>query len=342
MYGGMTQPQPAGGYSSYEKPSAAGGYGSYEKPCAAGGYGSYAQPGTSPSAPGYPQGGSFAPQRMTEMPDGTRVWAAPEKEYHPPTKRVIVKAPRPRYAGAPEFYGNIPKASSTFAWPELCVTADPDWSLSPSPDLEKHWWNTYIYVPERHSHVERQFLERFVPGPDGEWLDVVKARRMTNYFDHRRETERKERIEREVLMSGAAMQNTGYVDAYSGEPLVVCQGELASRETILQEHNVHRSAAELARLMAQDARTQADFDNLRVPWPFGTPYRNKKIAQHTYDWFDRGGNNPYIQSDRDMTIYELPSMYVDEEHYHNLAGGHDPRAQQASHGHGQGVKYVQM
>lgn len=274
---------------------------------------------------------------QTQMYGGT-----PDSGYQKARGRTFVKLPRPRFEGAPEFYGTIPKRSSTFAWSELCVTPDPECSLSPVPQTQKMWYNTYIYVPEQHSHVERQYLERFVQGPNGEWLDVVKARRMIRYFDAQREKDIRDQIERQMLMSGAAMHNTGYTDAYSGEPLVACRGELASRETILEEHGIHRSAAELAKLMMQDARSQADVDNLRLPWPFGAPCRNKKISQQTYDWFDRN-SNPYVATDRSVEIIELPSMYVDRSHHERELAGesmlHYPADEACAH---QEVKYVQM
>eukprot|EP00415_Alexandrium_ostenfeldii_P001067 UN1067 len=192
--------------------------------------------------------------------------------------------------------------------------------MAPAPGVQKTWYNSVFYYPEERSHVERQFLERYVPGPNGEWIDVVKARRMAKYFEEKREEEVKDEMERQMLVSGSGMEKTGYTDAYSGEPLVACRGELASKEAILEEHGVHRSAAELAKVMFQDTRSQSDFDNLRLYWPFAMPSRNKMVSQHTYDWFDRN-SNPYVPTDNSVEIYELNSMYVDKEHYEkNLAG----------------------
>jgi len=234
--------------------------------------------------------------------------------------RVIIKPPRSRFVGSPEFYGSVPKRDATFAWSELGITPDPECSLAPEAHTQKMWYNTYLYQQEQNSHKERHFLERFVQGPNGEWLDVVKARRMTRFHDEKRQQDLKDQLERQALMSGAYMRNSSYTDAYSGEDLIECRGELASRETLLQEHGVHRSATELAKLALQDARAQADWDNLRVPWPFGTAYRNKKVSQHTYDWFDRN-HNPYVPTDKSVEIVELPSMYIDSvQHSKELAG----------------------
>uniref|UniRef100_A0A7S0F838 Uncharacterized protein n=1 Tax=Pyrodinium bahamense TaxID=73915 RepID=A0A7S0F838_9DINO len=269
-------------------------------------------------------------------------WGGPEQE--PVRTRVRIRLPRARFPGAPQFHGSLPKDSSTFAWPELCVTPDNEYcSMAPMPSVEKTWYNTVFYYPEQRSHLERQFLERFVPGPNGEWLDVVKARRMCRYFEEKREEEMREQVERQMLLSGSGMQNTGYTDAYSGEPLVACRGELASREAILEEHGIHRSATELAKVMMRDARSQSDFDNLRIGWPFGVPYRNKMISQHTYDWFDRN-QNPYIPTDRSMEIYELSSMYVDREHFEKDLGSRimEHRQMRNEAYADPNVKYVQM
>jgi len=234
--------------------------------------------------------------------------------------RVIIKAPQSRFVGSPEFYGNVRKQDATFAWSEVGITPDPECDLAPDPRTQKMWYNTYCYRPEQSSHKEKHFLERYVQGPNGEWLDVIKARRMTKYFDEKREHDMKMRLEQQLLLSGAPMKNTGYTDAYSGEALIECRGELASRETVLMEYGVHRSATEVAKLALRDARAQADWDNLRVPWPFGAAYRNKKVSQHTYDWFDRN-HNPYVPTDKSVEIVELPSMYIDSvQHSRELAG----------------------
>jgi len=255
----------------------------------------------------------------------------PEPELPVSRKRVLIKAPYPKiYATHPElvdgcidFYGSVPKRSSTFAWSELCVTPDPDCDLAPSPGVQKQWYNTYIYTPEQQSHTERQFLERFMEGPDGEWVDVVKANRMKKYYDERRERELKQQLQRQMILSGAAMKNTGYTDAYSGEPLVECGGELTTKETIIEDHGIHRTAAEHARAAADDMRNDSDWDNLRMPWPFGYPYRNKVISQHTYEWFDRN-HNPYVPTDKSVEMIELPTMYMDSVEYEQFRADRMP------------------
>lgn len=233
---------------------------------------------------------------------------------------VIIKPPRSRFVGSPEFYGSLPKRDATFAWSELGITPDPECDLAPEAGVQKMWYNTYIYQQERTSHKERHFLERFVQGPDGEWLDVVKARRMSRFYAEKREQEMKEQLEQQMLLSGSAMRSTGYTDAYSGEALIDCRGQLATRESMLEEYGVNRSATEIAKQAVKDARAQADWDNLRIPWPFGSAHRNKKISQHTYDWFDRN-HNPYVPTDKSVEIFELPSMYIDSvQHEREFAG----------------------
>uniref|UniRef100_A0A7S4PVL7 Uncharacterized protein n=1 Tax=Alexandrium monilatum TaxID=311494 RepID=A0A7S4PVL7_9DINO len=267
------------------------------------------------------------------------------QEVHKARTRVRVKLPEPRCHGAPKFYGCVPKDSATFAWPELCVTPDNELNgMAPVPGVQKTWYNTVFYYPEQKSHLECQFLERFVPGPNGEWIDVVKARRMANFYDEKQREEIREQEIQQRLVSGSGMEETGYIDAYSGEPLVACRGELASQEAILQENGVHRSAKEMAKVMMRDVRRNSDWDNLRIFWPFARPSRNKMVSQHTYDWFDRN-HNPYVPADDCVEIYELNSMYVDKEHYERDLAGQIMQRRQQAHAEAYqpgGTKFVQM
>lgn len=244
---------------------------------------------------------------VAEMQPG---WPEPEKAQRP---RLIVKQARPRFAGGPEFYGGVPKNSATFAWSEACVTRDCDATLAPTPETHmKSWYNTYLYVPEERSHIERGFLDRFVQGPSGEWIDVVKARRVSTYMADKREQAMVSQMERAMITSGSAVKETGYTDPYSGERLVACRGELLPRQQLLERVDPN-SAGAVMREMVEDAAGGFDFANLRVPWPFGRPYRNKMVTQHLYDWFDR--QNPYIPSDQSVEILELPSAYVEREQF---------------------------
>jgi len=229
----------------------------------------------------------------------------------PGLERVIIRRPRPRFPGGPEFYDNVRTRDATFAWSEICATPFPECSMAPVPQVEsKSWYDTFIFIPEQRSHVERHYLERFVEGPDGEWIDVVKARRMWTYFDaHARDYETR-KAENKLISKGVGVDSTPYTDQYTAEKLVSYHGELVSRPELYAEHNIQRSA--LQRTM-DEGEPLFDFDNLRTPWPFGRPDRNRQVSQSVYDWFDR--RNLYIPNDRSYQIAELPSMYVDAEQY---------------------------
>lgn len=228
----------------------------------------------------------------------------------PGFKRVIVKLPHPRFEGAPEFIDSIPKHSSTFAWTEICGTNVPECSMAPVPQVaEKTWYNSRIYIPEQRSHVERQYLERFVPGPNGEWLDVVKARRMTAFLEEERNKFEEMEEEQRLVKSGDAVELTDYTDAYSGDHLVACNNQLLTKQQVYERYNIQRS--DWGKKV--DSVPAFDFDNLRSPWPFGRVDRNKRVSQNVYDWFDR--RNPQIVSDRSYRLMELPSYYVDEDLY---------------------------
>jgi len=241
------------------------------------------------------------------VPQGAAQDPAPKTMGEP----IIVKLPRPRFHGGREFLDNVPKRDATFAWSEICATPGPECSLAPVPQVPaKQWYNTYVYVPEQRSHVQRHFLERYVQGPDGEWLDVVKARRMAGYLEEHRRKAAEDEMERELVANGSSVQNTGYVDAYSGEPLRACKGQLIPQSALNDQYKLHRSEW---KDFLTDQAAGWDFDNLRVAWPFGRPDRNKKISAHAYEWFDR--QNPFIPTDRSYEMLELPSMYVDKENY---------------------------
>lgn len=217
-----------------------------------------------------------------------------------------VPPPRPRTPGGPEFYGCVPKHSATFAWSELCATPSPEASLAPVPQIpQKSWYNSFVYVPEQASHEDRQFLQRFVKGKNGEWIDVVKARRLVDSLEAQRQKQMREAMEREMILSGNATQSTHYIDAYTGEKLLNFRGKLEPEQTLYEEYHIHRGNV----LTGQDEAF--DFDNLRLRWPFAQADRNKPVSQHTYDWFDR--RNMYIPTDRSCELVEMRSMYLDKE-----------------------------
>jgi len=228
----------------------------------------------------------------------------------PGLTRTIVKLPHPRFHGGPEFVDGIAKNSTTFAWTELCATNAPECSMAPVPQVpQKQWYNSYVYIPEQRSHVERHFLERYVKGPDGEWLDVVKARRMSTFLHDQRAKAEAVADEQRHIREGDGIEQTDYFDQYSGEKLVACNNQLMSKAEVYQRYNIHKS--DWAQLT--DDTPMFDFDNLRVPWLFGKVDRNKRVSQHAYEWFDR--RNPRVVSDRSYKMMELPSYYVDEDLY---------------------------
>jgi len=198
---------------------------------------------------------------------------------------------------------------------------DPDASLAPVPQTQmKSWYNTYLYVPEEHSHQERRFTDRYVQGADGEWIDAIKARRMSSFMVEKREQAMLHQMERAMIMSGSVMKQTGYTDPYTGEPLVACRGELLPRQQLMERYE--EDAVHMLKDAGHELQAGFDFANLRVPWPFGRPYRNKQVSHHAYDWFDR--QNPYIPTDASVEFMELPSMYMEKEQYDRWGACGDP------------------
>jgi len=236
--------------------------------------------------------------------------------------QIRVPLPEPAMRGGRRFYGDVPVEQATFAYSELCASEDPECALAPQPEVAaKRWYNTYFYYPEdrRAAKEGGQFMERFVQGPNGEWLDIPKSRRMAGHIKETHERQEQERAEMNVLLAGASWQNTGqegggigkssYTDPYSGERLVSFEGKLQPMSELLKEHGVRRPM--LAQATSQLG--EKDFDNFRVPWPGGPPHRNKKISQTVYDRFDR--TSPFVPSDSSYQILETPSCFVDRQDY---------------------------
>eukprot|EP00929_Paragymnodinium_shiwhaense_P016074 TRINITY_DN124249_c0_g1_i1.p2 TRINITY_DN124249_c0_g1~~TRINITY_DN124249_c0_g1_i1.p2 ORF type:complete len:412 (-),score=106.46 TRINITY_DN124249_c0_g1_i1:186-1421(-) len=262
-----------------------------------------------------------------------------ERIHRLPTIRVPLTVPS--VVGGMEFYGDVPRKYATFAPAELTATADPEASLAPSPDVYcKEWYNTHIYTPETRSGIKDggQFLERFVQGPDGEWLDVCKAKRMADHIQHTREEAIRHKAEQQAILHGGFQmsgQDDGappedkvsaakhvYTDPYSGKPLVVWEKKMMPKEELYEAFDIHESEW---RRFVKTIIPPIDFDNFRVSWPgAGLPDRNKMTSQAAYDWFDR--QNPYIVSDRSYQFVELPSVYADAENYNKWRDsyGHSP------------------
>lgn len=259
---------------------------------------------TPPISQVFPMGmpASNAPAGGKSVSFAAQGYGNEEPEYLPPLR---IPPPRPRTPGGPEFYGAVPKNSATFAWSELCATPGPEASLAPVPQIPmKSWYNSYVYQPEQSSHEDRQFLQRFVKGENGEWIDVVKARRLVDAMEEQRQKQMRESIEREMILSGAGTQKTHYMDPYTGEKLVACRGKLETQRALYEEYHIHQG-----NVLPQD-QSLFDFDNLRLAWPFAQPDRNKLVSQHTYDWFDR--RNMYIPRDDSCNLVEMRSMILDE------------------------------
>lgn len=157
------------------------------------------------------------------------------------------------------------------------------------------WVNHYVYVPKEVSHLENQFLDRFVPDPfrEGEWIDSVMAERMCSYYEHKISLKARAAEAEAALQAEAAMplHETDLTDPYSGQKLYSKAGQLLTEDQLWRKYGLTASSL-----------------------PFSLkPDRNKQVSQQVYDWFDRG--NCYIQTDRDYEIRDMASIYVDGQMY---------------------------
>lgn len=189
------------------------------------------------SAAGWSPGGGMPP--AGPMPAAAR--APNQVGVHEVRKQVRVKLPdRP-----------VDLHKAILEQMEVCATPWPDSSMTPAPQGPmKMWYNSYVYVPENRSHLERQYLDRFIPGPNGDWLDSVKAKQMTEFFEEKqfediRKDEEKAMINAAVSGSSlfgfgsepedSMLQATQYTDAYTGKPLHWFRGRLVYKEELEEE-----------------------------------------------------------------------------------------------------------
>merc|ERR1719326_2122808 len=248
--------------------------------------------------------------------------------------RTKILLPKAKHSGGPEFYDNVRRDHATFAPTEVNATLGPVGSLSPDLGVnQKTWYNTWVYTPQelngggapvqfQQRHYAAQPPPRRNPytgrmeqaglGPYDvkgfpTYIDTWKAQRRLAYIDEKLRKEEEKRLEEYYLELGYGVEETHYTDAYTGRRLISVGGQLADKD-----HFEHR-AGQMHRSDWKDFKEHVlqgtDYANLRIPPPFEQPNRNKRISQHTYEWFDR--QNPYIQSDAEYEIAEFESSYVD-------------------------------
>jgi hypothetical protein len=238
-------------------------------------------------------------------------------EQEPGLWRTTVKLPKPRMPGAPNLVAT--RNAIMGCGGELTASGHPDYSLAPARGQgTKSWYNTYLYVPEERSHIENQYLERFVQSPDGSWIDVCKCRRMAKFT---RELQEKAMAEEEVR-GWSGVSDTAYTEPYSGEPLFAFKGELLLRGEMYARYGHHRSR-KWQQVIEQ--MRPVDWDNLRFPpWPFGEPQgdTSKRIAPEVYEWYDR--RNTFMPSDDHYEILNLANSYADAETYNMWRQSHSP------------------
>lgn len=208
----------------------------------------------------------------------------------------------------------------TFGWVELCATEEPENALSPVPQVnQKMYYNSYVYVPER-TYQHPQFLDRFLPSGDGEWIDTFKVEQMKQQIlniEAQGEEERLQAQREREITSGLGVELTPYTDSITGEPLYMYNGELLTMKLLYDKYNIHPSRLQRLKTFARQPCQSCcgfEFDSLRPPLRFHMPERNnKRIAQHAYDWFDR--TNPRIPTDDSYKFIELPSIISDADMY---------------------------
>lgn len=220
---------------------------------------------------------------------------------------IHIKLPKQISKGGQEFL-------DYYKGSERCVSRRPEYGLEATAEIpEKTWLNHYVYTPEKRSHADRQFLQRYKEGPDGVWLDTVKAQRLSGFINtHRKKGEADDTL-RDLIAQGAAVPEGTYNDAYNGAPMALIRGEMVETEKLKEIYRGHRSEW---KDKLRDLAESADFDNLRIEWPFGRPDRNKRLSMDVYNGFDR--NCDAVKADRDYPIYEMPSMYVEQTHFNRM------------------------
>lgn len=243
---------------------------------------------------------------------------------------TLLNLPRGRTQSGAESWDEIRHADTQMMTTEANVTPGACGSLQPLPyGPDKMWYNTYVYVnAEDKSVVPREYLERYyekprtreeehdlrmqyghnIPYHNQTYIDAWRKQTHIQFLRNKAIKEAADKAERDAIVSGEAVTDTVYNDCYSGQHLVAVAGHLVEQNDLDTRFKIEHTWKDSLNAFIKGW----DYDNLRTPWPFSPPQRNKQINAPAYNYFDRDHKaHPYIQRDDDYNFVELENSYAD-------------------------------
>jgi len=243
---------------------------------------------------------------------------------------TLLNLPRGRTQGGAEFWDEVRNADTQMNLTEANVTPGSCGSLQPLPyGPEKMWYNTYVYVQAAEKmSAPVEFQERFYEAPRSKreehelrmkyghnvpyhnqvFVDAWRKQRHEAFLEMKARKDLEDKLIRDSIISGEAITDTSYNDAYSGQHLVSVAGHLVERDDIDTAFKIEHTWKDSLNAWIHGW----DYDNIRTPWPFSPPQRNKQVSQSAYNYFDRDQYaNPYIKRDEDFEFVELENSYAD-------------------------------
>eukprot|EP00397_Hematodinium_sp_SG-2012_P022867 GEMP01023723.1.p1 GENE.GEMP01023723.1~~GEMP01023723.1.p1 ORF type:complete len:412 (+),score=110.59 GEMP01023723.1:154-1389(+) len=257
----------------------------------------------SQGVPMYPP--SITPQESD--PPAYSTFLADKVDIKPGVSRTIIKLPRAKVPGAPEFLDGMHRQTS-FAPVESNVTFGPRASLVAEEGLSKSWYNTYTYTyASRGEDFSARFKSTSLENdPTPTYIDHERAQKRSAYLAQRlRDDAEEERRDADVEQGRSCVLQPYVMDAYTGQEMVVISGQFRPRD---MEKDLKMNRTDWDRLI-DPIRAGTSFDNLRLPWPMEKADNDKRIDMRAYEWFDRG--NPYIAKDSDFQFIQTASCYAD-------------------------------
>lgn len=265
----------------------------------------------------YPSSGVYDPQSIVE-PDIPVNPFPPNNLTKPGVIRSHYKVPYPKYGPRQSTLRHCITngVARDAAWAPMEPNVAPGVTAPLAPSQEtKQWYNTWLYVPEKPKGgvIQNQFMDRYVMGPGGTWIDTWRAQDRSRFLESKVQEETKRWEYDESIRNCEAVDWEPHLyDAYSGANLVSVHGQMVPADDIRRTYKVKRSEW-------SDAYDMVFKENPYDMFRFMTPafmdkrHPNKRIDQYAYDYFDR--RNPNIKRDEDYEFIETAGSFVDAERH---------------------------
>lgn len=212
------------------------------------------------------------------------------------------------------------------------ITLGPCGHLQPQLGMQKVWYNTRIYVPEKPRRAEDmpRFLDRYEetdhhvfpglpqdPAADGGgtkmwtgdlYIDKVKVQQRAQFWQKQVEDHQKKMEEDALAKAGVGIQLNGHwFDAYTGDGIVESGGRLFNTREFMAKHGVQ--ASDWQKLEGA-VFGGWDFANLRIPTAFDDRTESNKMVMPAMYAFDR--RSATYRGDSAFEVEQLEHAYWSE------------------------------